>query len=865
VCASLCFTLPIRAAVDIEAARKDLLSGRYAACVSTAQAALQEKADAEEWGTLLMSGLLAQGKYAEALAAATNALAGESPSLRLRWSGREAALANGDTARAAKWEQEIHQLFTTRPWLYRAPRDAVIFGRVILLGGMDPKLVLDRVYDRVKKADPKLREVYLASGELALEKHDFALAAKFYREGLKQLPEDPDLHFGLARAYAPSDQKLMLASLAAALDGNTNHVGSLLMLADHSIDAEDYPAAERFLDRIQAINHWEPEAWAYRAVLAHLHNRPEQETEARATALKFWSTNPRIDHLIGLKLSQKYRFSLGATYQKRALAFDGDYLPAKSQLSQDLLRLGEETEGWRVANEVQRADSYDVAANNLMALHDVIAKFKTLTNAHFVLRMPSREAAIYGQRALDLLESAHERLVSKYGARLSGPTLVEMFNDEKDFAVRTFGMPDNDGFLGVCFGEVITANSPSARSGIPFNWESMLWHEFCHVVTLQLTHNKMPRWLSEGISVYEERQAQPSWGERLNPRYREMLLGKELTPVSKLSGAFLAPKSAQHLQFAYYQSSLVVQFLVEKFGAAKLVSLLHALREGTEINDALAKLTVPMPRLEAEFKNFAVQIARNMAPGLDWEKPLAERLANDEESLDDDERPHLGPPPARLSEEAWTAWAKDRPTNYWALTHRTERLIAAEKWTEAKPLLEKLVALYPDSIGRDSAYRQLATVHRALGETNSELRVLARLAEKDDTAVDAYSRLMALAIAEQDWSAVRSNAQRYLAVNPLLAAPHRYLARASEASGQPKVAIQAYQAALELEPPDPAEVHYRLARLLHANGDPAARRHLLQALEEAPRFRDALRLLRQMNQPSTNTVSPATAAIGPSP
>ncbi len=38
------------------------------------------------------------------------------------------------------------------------------------------------------------------------------------------------------------------------------------------------------------------------------------------------------------------------------------YLPAKMQLAQDLLRLGQEEEGWRLADEVSRADGYNVVA-----------------------------------------------------------------------------------------------------------------------------------------------------------------------------------------------------------------------------------------------------------------------------------------------------------------------------------------------------------------------------------------------------------------------------------------------------------------------------------------------------------------------
>src|SRR5947207_7264097 len=98
----------------------------------------------------------------------------------------------------------------------------------------------------------------------------------------------------------------------------------------------------------------------------------------------------------------------------------------------------------------------------------------------------------------------------------------------------------------------------------------------------------MPRWLSEGISVYEERQVNPGWGQAMNPRYREMVLGKDLTPVGQLSAAFLAPKTDLHLQFAYFESSLVVEFLVNRFGLESLKQILRDLGAGLEINQAIS-------------------------------------------------------------------------------------------------------------------------------------------------------------------------------------------------------------------------------------------------------------------------------------
>ena len=126
--------------------------------------------------------------------------------------------------------------------------------------------------------------------------------------------------------------------------------------------------------------------------------------------------------------------------------------------------------------------------------------------------------------------------------------------------------------------------------------------------------------------------------------------------------------------------------------------------------------------------------------------------------------------------------------------------------------------------------------------------MLSDWAARDADALDAYSRLMELNAARADWGGVATNAERYLAVNPLVHPPYDYLAEADEALGRREEAIRASRTLGRLDPPDPAGAQFRLARLLHEAHDPAAKRHLLMALEEAPRYRDAQRLLLKMVQ-----------------
>ena len=169
---------------------------------------------------------------------------------------------------------------------------------------VDAKEVLTGLYNKVKKDLPRLPEAYIASGELALAKHDYGLAAEAFEQALKIDSDDPAIHFGWARALGPSDFEKSRIALAAALQRNENHVPSLLLLVDDHVDAERYTDAEAIVARILKINAKEPRAWAYRAVLAHLDNDAEKEQTCRDEALSTWAENPAVESVAGLNTTR---------------------------------------------------------------------------------------------------------------------------------------------------------------------------------------------------------------------------------------------------------------------------------------------------------------------------------------------------------------------------------------------------------------------------------------------------------------------------------------------------------------------------------------------------------------------------------
>ncbi len=128
---------------------------------------------------------------------------------------------------------------------------------------------------------------------------------------------------------------------------------------------------------------------------------------------------------------------------------------------------------------------------------------------------------------------------------------------------------------------------------------------------------------------------------------------------------------------------------------------------------------------------------------------------------------------------------------------------------------------------------------------------------RDGDAGPAYLRLMEVAEAAGDWRTLDKNARRLLAVNPLIPAPFRSLAHASEELGARDEAIGAYRALALLDDTDPASVHFHLASLLRQAGKPKeARREVLKSLEQAPRFREAHQLLLELLERDLPETSP---------
>lgn len=820
---------------EYDDARQDYQSGNYQACLDACNLALSDGVLDEKWPLLKIRALMTTGKYDEALKAVDQGLDEHENSIRLRLTGIDVCRYTNEIERSFKLALEIERLYDRSAWRYRDAVQQVAMGRFYLEQGFDAKEVLDRFFTPAKKNYPRLIDSYMAIGDLALTKNDYNLAAIHFRQALELDDWDPEICWNLAQALAPSNAEASAKQLERALEINPRHIPSLLMIADNQIDGELYADAEMTLQSILEINEHQPEAWAYRAVIAHLNNRPEKEIEHRKRALAKWRFNPNVDHLIGKKLSSKYRFKEAEAYQRRSLVFDEEFIPAQIELAQDVLRLGKEREGWELAEKVYNADNYNVVAHNLATLRDQLENYTTIKRRNFVVRMDPFEAKIYGDRVVELLSRASDILETKYKIDIKTPVIVEIFSRQQDFAIRTFGTPGGDGFLGVCFGNVVTMNSPAAQGSHLTSWESVLWHEFCHVVTLQKTKNKMPRWLSEGISVYEEGLANSAWGQSMNTTYYEMINAGELTPVSKLSNAFLKPESAKHLQFAYYQSSLVVRYLVENKGLDVLVNILEDLKVGMPINESISRYVGSMKLFEKEFEQYAKELANELVAKADWSKP----------DLDD---------PNNL--KTIDRFLAKNPNNVAALHLKATLLVTEKKWDSAKKVCQQLLDANFNFPGETNPHLMLAGIYQVESDLVNEKKAIRNYLAVDLNSLEPIQRLIEIYRQEDDWESVIDACNYFIAVNPMIALPHRYLVEAAEKLNKHDEMISSLSALMTMDPIDPAKLHFQLAKAYFAKGQVSlAKRSVLQSIEEAPRYREAHQLLIEIKKQESNAQS----------
>jgi tetratricopeptide (TPR) repeat protein len=696
----------------------------------------------------------------------------------------------------------------------------------------------------VASDDPRIK------AEAAWATGNVVSANNFFREAEAAYPEDPRLRvrwgklfeatFAKQEVFVPLYQEalaldstyppaiLAIAELAAGrfegqardyvgrlLDIDADNIGAHLLLARMELEVGNLGAAEASLDRafklIEGRGLPPVEVFALRASADLLNDVFESEWSERALAY-----NPTYGDAYAIPayffvITRRYREAID--FYERAVAIQPDLYTAHTELGVNLLRENRIEEAYdhlMTAYEGEAAYSSSKTVNTLRLIDSfdnfTVATYDAETNPAgggegVILRLHNDETDILTPYALKLINESIATFSERYGFSPREPVIAELYPVANDFSVRTAGLP-GIGLLGVTFGYLVAMNSPPPGLNGDFHWGTTLWHEMAHVFTLEATNHLVPRWFSEGISVYEEWSTGPLSGRHIPSHVLQAMGEDKFLPIADLDEGFIRPTYENQVIVSYMQAGLICEYIGETWGQQALRTMLERFREGDETPAAIeAALGIPAAEFDRRFQQ---QVDAEFGSILD-------------------------------NLEAWMASQT-----------QMQEAAAASDWEVVKSAAETSIELFPGYVDTGSPYIFLARAEREadkLAEARAALMEYRRLGGYDPGALTQLARWL---IDDGDRLAATDVLEAALLVSPFDESVHAELGDLL-LDRRPADALVEFEALAELEPHDQAGVNLRLARAHLALGDTdKATEYLLYALEIAPHYREAQQLLLEI-------------------
>ncbi len=320
----------------------------------------------------------------------------------------------------------------------------------------------------------------------------------------------------------------------------------------------------------------------------------------------------------------------------------------------------------------------------------------------------------------------------------------------------------------------------------------------------------MPRWFTEGLAVHEEGERSPEWSDRVTPDILAAIRDKKLLPIAKLDRGFVYPDYPAQVIVSYFQAGAICEFIKEKWGEDKLLDMVHsyAKRESTS--------RVVQQDLSAAPEDFDKQF-------LAW---IDSRYGAEAAHFDE--------------------WRE-----------KLKALVAAAQQKQYDTVLEqgpRVLTMYPEYVEDSSAYEWMADADKAKGDSKSEAAILASYEHMGGQSPEVLKRLAVLEEASGQKSDAAATLARINYIYPVKDADlHRRLGDLLYAQQQYDGAIREYTALVASNPVDKAlGAQFSLAQAYYAaNQKDKAEESVLAALETAPGYRPAQKLLLQLQQPAT--------------
>ena len=665
--------------------------------------------------------------------------------------------------------------------------------------------------------DPESARSRARWGRLFLLTHQNSEAINLFQESLELDPDYLPAKLGLAAVAAGRFEDRARALVEEVLEADPAQIEAHLLRARMSLEDGALELAEEALGealRSAQTRDLPPlEVYALSASADLLRGITQSEWTQRAL-----DYNPAYGGIYATPahfyvITRRYREAIELLFE--AVRIQPDLWPAHAELGANLLRHNRVEEAQAHLAAAYEGDPYSPQVVNTLRLIDSFENFRVLHREmpategdgpgaqaqSIILRLHEDEAAVLDPYVTDLVADSIRTFSERYQFQLREPVVAELYPEPDDFAVRTSGLP-GIGLLGVAFGYLVAMHSPSGRDE-EYHWGTTLWHEIAHVFTLAATDHLVPRWFSEGVSVFEEWSTGPRPGRHIPMNVLDAMQEDRLLPIAELDSGFMRPTYQGQVVVSYMQAGLVCQYIERRWGQQALVDLLQHYRDGLDTARAIeAGLAVSPEDFDRGFEAFIEAEFRTTLDNLD-------------------------------------EW-RDRMEAAYEAANESD-------WARALTASAAAIELYPGYVEPNNAYVVNARAHEALGQMDAAVETLEAYWRLGGFEPPVLHRLA-------DWLSDAGRPADAIAVlnDVLFAAPldeslHTKLGDWLMEAQLPEPALREYQALLAMNPFDQAAAHYRLATAYRALEDSAkTREHLLYALETAPHYREAQELLLEI-------------------
>jgi tetratricopeptide (TPR) repeat protein len=674
--------------------------------------------------------------------------------------------------------------------------------------------------NRLKPNDP---DILTALGEVwAATTNEPGETAKYFQAALKLDDTNSAALVGFAELALEQNPPDARTAIEHALMTNPNYEPAHLLSAQIALDERRRPDARASIDLALKVNPNSLEARSLDAAITFLEGRTADFERKVQQILTLQPNYGEVYRIVGDHAASNYRFDEAAELVRKGLAIDPDNTRAYADLGMHLLRTGDEANARKALDRSYSKDEYDFVTYNLLDLLDRLDKFETVQEGNITMKFAPEEAAVMREQALPLAKEALDALSKRWDMKIEGTVLIEMFPKHDDFAVRNLGLPGMIGALGACFGRVVTLDSPHARPPGQYNWQPTLWHELAHVVTLQLSNNRVPRWVTEGISVWEERRARPEWGREMDVSFAHAMDKDKVMKLNVLNEGFSDPSL---ISLAYHEASLVVEHLAATYGDASLKTLLRAYGRGLETDQAFKEAfnaslddvqTTFDAKLEREFGPVRAALKApevKSTPGLEELKKLA----------------------------------TENPGSFPVQMSLGQTLEESGDHAGAIAAFERAAKLVPSATGDDNPNKLIAAIALEQKDNTRAAAALEAVLKVDHADVESARSLIPLVTAIGNPARTMDAYQRLVNVDPFESTSHSALGRLAMQRKDLPLASRSFRSALATNPPDRATAHTDLAEAYMQMGRLAdAKTQTLAALEIAPTFERAQDLLLRL-------------------